>query len=219
MSIGRRGLAAVVATRLSFISTISDNIDATLRDLVSPAAAIAHRPDGSPMLTGVSGLHISLSHAHGTTAFCVSEKPVGIDLVEVEDSPENRLVAAELFTPREREWLAARPAASWGQAFACLWAVKEAVAKRGRRGLGTHDLPRLDALLAAMPSDFAETAASGSAVPLRHLTGAPIGIACWRAAGATLLIAIAMTPGAPHIDEVLLLSQRAMSRGHEGAAT
>ena len=123
---------------------------------------LGHREDGSPLITGAQGHHISLGHATGITAVALADRPVGVDIATIALTPADRRVAASLFTKPERTWLDELPEALHAAGFAQLWALKEAILKRDRQGLDRHDLPELSAILAGL-----EVAASAPGIPWR----------------------------------------------------
>ncbi|MEU8779221.1 4'-phosphopantetheinyl transferase superfamily protein [Streptomyces sp. NPDC048606] len=90
-------------------------------------------PHGRPVLTGVDGApHFSLSHSRGLAVVAVAGAPVGVDVQHV---PPAGTVAhcAPALHPGERDELAAVPDPGRAEAFARLWARKEAYLK----GIGT----------------------------------------------------------------------------------
>ena len=111
---------------------------------------LGHREDGSPLVTGADGHHISIGHALGATAIALADQKIGIDITALEINPADRRVALNLFLPRERAWLDALPREQYSAGFAQLWTLKEAVLKRDRRGLDRETLPDLTAMLTNM---------------------------------------------------------------------
>jgi len=108
---------------------------------------LGHREDGSPLITGAEGHHISLGHAAGCTAIAMAKDPVGIDLAAVAMTSADRRVAASLFTGPERAWLDSLTAAQKPVGFAQLWTLKEALIKRNRQGLDRYELPDVSSVL------------------------------------------------------------------------
>jgi len=108
---------------------------------------LGHREDGSPLITGAEGHHISLGHAVGVTAIALADQPVGIDIAAVAMTPADRRVASALFTAPERAWLDALSKDQRPAGFVQLWTLKEALMKRERQAMDTHELPDLSALL------------------------------------------------------------------------
>ncbi|MCX5199457.1 4'-phosphopantetheinyl transferase superfamily protein [Streptomyces sp. NBC_00249] len=90
-------------------------------------------PHGRPVLTGSGSVpHFSLSHSRGLAVVAVAATPVGVDVQYV---PPARTVerCAPALHPREQTELAAVPEVRRPEAFARLWARKEAYLK----GIGT----------------------------------------------------------------------------------
>ena len=145
-----------------------------------------------------------MSHARGMTAIALADLPVGVDITEVAPNQLDDQIAAALFTAREKAWLATVPNSQQPTAFAHLWSLKEAVLKRDRTGLGTHDLPdfgnAIDLVGETGPPhqviwqpmrDLKVASLAGHLTPIGLL---PLGIALLAVPTATLAIAVAWTP-------------------------
>ena len=148
---------------------------------------LGHREDGSPLITGAEGHHVSLGHADGITAIALADKPVGIDIAAIAMTPADRRVASALFTPPERAWLDALPKDQRPAGFVQLWTLKEALMKRERQGMDTHELPDLSGLLTGMA---AEAAADVPWRPWAPLDGLPSAIGLMLAMPAAALVAV-----------------------------
>ena len=191
-------------------------IEALLGAWLKSPVALGHREDGSPLLTGADGVHISLSHAIGATAVAMADRSVGVDIAATSHDAGDRVTARSLFTSSERAWLGALPAERWPAGFATLWTLKEALLKRDRRGLDTHDLPDVGTMIGRLgappplaaitwrpwavlaPSAHPTQNSLGLtlALPMTHLTtiGAePVAVAIFAAPVAPLALALAWT--------------------------
>lgn len=90
---------------------------------------IGHEAGGRPVLEGLPELHISLSTRAGVVAIALAQSPVGVDV----EAPGSWPVG--VLHPSESAMLAALPTAEQEQAFALLWAAKEAYVKSLGTGL------------------------------------------------------------------------------------
>jgi 4'-phosphopantetheinyl transferase len=114
----RLALRAMVAAALGF---------ATERIALHcvPGSAPRLLVDGVPSAAGVSFAHdgqisVAAYHAHG---------PVGVDLMQVQETPDWFDVARDYLGPQAAASLAATPAAERGRAFAQAWTRREACLK------------------------------------------------------------------------------------------
>ncbi len=99
------------------------------------AAAAGGKPRIAQPMAG-SPLFFNLSHTARLVAVAVtSAGEVGLDIEATADDRLNAAVADDLFSPAEAEWLAGRPMAERGEAFAGLWTLKEAIVKALGGGL------------------------------------------------------------------------------------
>ena len=90
-------------------------------------------PDGKPFFPNFPDHHFNLSHS-GSFALCaLSNSPVGVDIQIVKDSWRDAL-PRRVCSPHELEWLEGQSV--YWDAFALLWALKEARGKYDGRGLG-----------------------------------------------------------------------------------
>jgi len=183
-----------------------DAVEALLTTWLKTPIALGHREDGSPYPIGIEGKHLSLGHAAGMTALAIADRPVGIDISRVTTDAADRKVAARLFTPAERGWLACQPSDEQPAAFATLWTVKEALLKRERQGLDMHDLPDLGVLasslsvaLAEQPLDWRPWIALAASPRVRGglVLGSPLALLRPVATG-HVRCAILGTPAGPH---------------------
>ncbi|MDR0429520.1 MAG: 4'-phosphopantetheinyl transferase superfamily protein [Tannerellaceae bacterium] len=100
--------------------------------------SIEHDENGKPLAKGleeVNGLEISLSHKGNESVALVSEKPVGVDIEQIENrSPDFMNLS---FTEGELELLKDREQAEWSTRF---WTAKEAYGKM--LGVGLEGNPK-----------------------------------------------------------------------------
>ena len=88
--------------------------------------------EGKPFFPDFPNRHFNLSHS-GSFALCaLSDTPVGVDIQIVKDSWREAL-PRRVCSPRELEWLGEQRA--YWEAFALLWALKEARGKYTGKGL------------------------------------------------------------------------------------
>jgi 4'-phosphopantetheinyl transferase len=121
-----RRRAEFVAGRLAARRALSGSGLPLPRDL-----AIDRDEDGAPLLIGLAGVALSITHARVRAIAAVADRPIGIDLCDATDAPRIRRVARRAF-PRAHE----RALVLEDDRSACLaWAAKEAVAKALRIGM------------------------------------------------------------------------------------
>jgi enediyne polyketide synthase len=104
-----------------------------LREMHGPDAALTHRPDGRPEVTGVPGpVSVSISHSCEFTLLISAASAAGCDLERVADREPadwEQLLGAEHFTLAQQ--LASASGASIHQAATQIWALKEGLRKAG----------------------------------------------------------------------------------------
>jgi enediyne polyketide synthase len=104
-----------------------------LREMHGPDAALIHRPDGKPEVTGVPGpVSVSISHSCEFTLLLSASSAAGCDLeriVDREPADWEQLLGAEHFTLAQQ--LASAFGASIHQAATQIWALKESLRKAG----------------------------------------------------------------------------------------
>ncbi|WP_018350595.1 4'-phosphopantetheinyl transferase family protein [Longispora albida] len=101
------------------------------------ALGVGYEPGGRPLLTGVSGLHVSVSHGRGLVAVAVSAAgPVGVD-AEAQRSLPVAGLARRWLLPAEAAWVHGHEEAGQALAFLKLWTAKEAMGKA--LGLGMRE--------------------------------------------------------------------------------
>ncbi len=110
---------------------------ALVAELFGPDVVLMRDPHGRPFLTGIAGLHISISHTQAWLGLLVSDRPCGLDI-----EAANRRTAhlADRFaTPGE---LALAGGCFPQNPALLVWCAKEALYKRqGRQGVDfLHDL-------------------------------------------------------------------------------
>jgi enediyne polyketide synthase len=107
--------------------------DTLLREMHGPDAALAHRPDGKPEVTGVPGpVFVSISHSCEFTLLLSASSAAGCDLeriVDREPADWEQLLGAEHFPLAQQ--LASASGASIHQAATQIWALKESLRKAG----------------------------------------------------------------------------------------
>lgn len=85
---------------------------------------------GKPSLTGHARTQFSLSHSQGLALIAIGGRgPLGADIELLRPVPDAAVLAAEHFTRREQEALAALPAHERDRAFLTCWTRKEACLK------------------------------------------------------------------------------------------
>jgi 4'-phosphopantetheinyl transferase len=85
---------------------------------------------GKPSLSGHSRTQFSLSHSRGLALIAVGGRgPLGADVELLRPVPDAAMLAAEHFTRREQEALAALPSHERDRAFLTCWTRKEACLK------------------------------------------------------------------------------------------
>lgn len=85
---------------------------------------------GKPSLTGHARTQFSLSHSQGLALIAIGGRgPLGADIELLRPVPDAAALAAEHFTHREQEALAALPAHERDRAFLTCWTRKEACLK------------------------------------------------------------------------------------------
>ncbi|MER7272956.1 4'-phosphopantetheinyl transferase superfamily protein [Dactylosporangium sp. NPDC000244] len=116
------------ALRLSEDRRRFDAAHSALRRILEPrvgAVRWSRGPNGKPHLAG-EPCQVNLSHAGEWAAIAVTDaRPVGVDLQDAVAGLDYAAMARRFFPPAEAEFVAARGA----EAFALLWARKEAVVK------------------------------------------------------------------------------------------
>jgi 4'-phosphopantetheinyl transferase len=91
---------------------------------------------GKPSLTGHARTQFSLSHSQGLALIAIGGRgPLGADIELLRPVPDAAILAAEHFTRREQEALAALPAHERDHAFLTCWTRKEACLKAVGVGL------------------------------------------------------------------------------------
>ena len=104
-----------------------------IREMHGPGAALVHRPDGKPEVTGASGpAFISISHSCEFTLLLSAGSSVGCDLEKIaqrETTDWEQLLGAEHFTLAQK--FASSSGASIHQAATQIWALKESLRKAG----------------------------------------------------------------------------------------
>jgi enediyne polyketide synthase len=107
--------------------------DKLLREMHGPNAALIHRSDGKPEVTGVSGpVSVSISHSCEFTLLLSASSAAGCDLeriVEREPTDWEQLLGTEHFALAQQ--LASASGASIHQAATQIWALKESLRKAG----------------------------------------------------------------------------------------
>ena len=99
---------------------------------------LVRRHDGKPLLQGLDGIHLSLSHSGPVAACATATHPVGVD-VECVAPLEEDVVQHTMSEPEQRLIASStRPEVE----FARLWTMKESLFKMRRTGL-TDDLPQV----------------------------------------------------------------------------
>ena len=85
---------------------------------------------GKPSLSGHTRTQFSLSHSQGLALIAIGGRgPLGADVEQLRPMPDAAALAAEHFTRREQEALAATPAHERDRAFLTCWTRKEACLK------------------------------------------------------------------------------------------
>ncbi|MET3377997.1 MULTISPECIES: 4'-phosphopantetheinyl transferase superfamily protein [Variovorax] len=85
---------------------------------------------GRPSLSGHTRTQFSLSHSQGLALIAIGGRgPLGADVELLRPVPDAAVLAAEYFTHREQEALAALPAHERDRAFLTCWSRKEACLK------------------------------------------------------------------------------------------
>lgn len=98
--------------------------------LHSAALQLATGSFGKPSLSGHTRTQFSLSHSQGLALIAVGGRgPLGADVEQLRPMPDAAALAAEHFTRREQEALAALPSHERDQAFLTCWTRKEACLK------------------------------------------------------------------------------------------
>lgn len=92
-------------------------------------------PHGKPNLDPAHHYQFNLSHSGPCLAVALADFPVGVDIERQRELNDGEALAAEVFHPQEREWLAGR--GCFYTAFFRLWTVKEAVLKALGTGFST----------------------------------------------------------------------------------
>lgn len=107
--------------------------DKLLREMHGPDAALIHRPDGKPEVTGVYGpVSVSISHSCEFTLLISASSAAGCDLeriVDREPADWEQLLGAEHFTLAQQ--LADASGTSIHQAATQIWSLKESLRKAG----------------------------------------------------------------------------------------
>ncbi|MFM9923801.1 4'-phosphopantetheinyl transferase superfamily protein [Variovorax sp. H27-G14] len=104
--------------------------------LHSAALRLSTGSFGKPSLSGHTRTQFSLSHSHGLALIAVGGRgPLGADVELLRPMPDAEALAAEHFTRREQEALAATPAHERDLAFLTCWTRKEACLKAVGVGL------------------------------------------------------------------------------------
>lgn len=105
---------------------------------------LARAPGGVPSLAGRDGpLGLSLAYAGPAAVVAIGRKPLGIDLVQLDDVGDDSLLVAGQFLPASQcQQLSKLPPATRQQRFAHMWAQFEAALKAAGLSLGqAHQLP------------------------------------------------------------------------------
>ncbi len=98
--------------------------------------AIGSGRNGKPVLAG-GGLHFSVSHSRDRLLLgFAGDRPLGVDVEEVRDTPDLLAVARRYFAPDEAAGLAALRAPERAASFFSLWTRKEACLKVHGEGVG-----------------------------------------------------------------------------------
>jgi phosphopantetheinyl transferase len=125
----RRGLAALELDHLF--------------ETLLPGHAIVRLSGGRPVVRGRGDLHVSLSHAQGTSVLAAAPFPVGIDIEPVDPDLDALAIDPALFGARDFAFLQAQAGAARRAHFYRLWTLKEARLKRFGRTLASDPLPEL----------------------------------------------------------------------------
>lgn len=103
-------------------------------------------PHGQPVIAGLEGLHVSLSHGDGIVAAIAGPSPVAIDAEEWHKLRVDELLSARVFTDLEKTRLNALHPEERVEAAARLWVHKECLVKLGRLTLDEFAQCELGAL-------------------------------------------------------------------------
>lgn len=134
---------------------------------------LSREPGGRPVVAGVAGLHIAISHTEGAAAVAVTRAgPVGVDVEAMRELPAAGL-ARHWFAPEEAQWVAQRP-----QDFLYLWTQKESVGKALGVGLRGGGLRRLMPLPPATSTMSPVSTLPSMAVMSLCRNGFVVGLAC-----------------------------------------
>ncbi|WP_052441697.1 4'-phosphopantetheinyl transferase family protein [Streptacidiphilus anmyonensis] len=145
---------------------------------------IGHEPGGRPVLADrLDALHFSLSHSEGVALLGVADRVIGVDVQGVPSPATAGLCAARLHAA-ERAEIEAHPDAERPEAFARVWARKEAYLK----GLGTG-------LQRALEADYLGDGPPGS--PSRPEGWTVLDLACGERYAAAMAIADPALPATP----------------------
>jgi 4'-phosphopantetheinyl transferase len=125
--------------------TVSRRLLALQGGLPDTQIIIRNEPSGRPVIEAakLAGLHLSHATRGGVVAVALAGTAVGVDIEEVGAGP----IPVQALHRAEQLWLHQIPEAARAEAFATLWAVKEAYGKWAGVGLGEPD--RFAALPAA----------------------------------------------------------------------
>lgn len=94
---------------------------------------------GRPLVVGLGGLHVSLSHADGVVAAALAwDGPVGVDVERLRPLPDRGALARTALAGSERAAVDALPEELRDAQLLRFWTRKEAVAKALGSGLATH---------------------------------------------------------------------------------
>jgi enediyne polyketide synthase len=114
-------------------NTRAQTNDKLLREMHGPDAALIHRPDGKPEVTGVPGpMSVSISHSCEFMLLLTASSAAGCDLERIAGrKPEDweQLLGAEHFALAQQ--FASTSGASIHQAATQIWALKEGLRKAG----------------------------------------------------------------------------------------
>ncbi|MCR3758119.1 4'-phosphopantetheinyl transferase family protein [Clostridium felsineum] len=88
---------------------------------------------GQPKLMNEDKLYFNISHSGEWVAVAVDEKPVGIDIQEINKTDLD--IAKSFFSKQENEYISSLPEEKRIEAFFMLWTLKEAFIKAKGRGL------------------------------------------------------------------------------------
>lgn len=98
-----------------------------IKDLLGESKEITHLPNGAPQIEGEDKF-ISISHSRKSIAVAISDKPIGIDIEEI-DRKQYKL-HKRFTTSNEQKWIEANSTPYQKQLIsAIIWSTKEAIYK------------------------------------------------------------------------------------------